>query len=273
MKRRTPGLLVFVWLLCAHLNAQAPSFEVASVKVNKTNQPQSLPPMQPGRVTLISRTLRDLIQFAYSTIESPLHELQIAGGPEWVSRDRFDVDAKMEFAKSGPEGANLVRQMMRKLLEERFQLIVRNDKRQLPVYELVVARADGRLGPGLRRRPSSDCAGKISRGGPPPDPNGTTPLCGYLSGLRGNITFRGVPISALTRPGALTSDRIVIDQTKLTGFFDIDLVSAVETGAANQTDAPSVFTALQEQLGLRLETARAPIDVLVIERAERPIPD
>lgn len=260
------------------LNAQAPSFEVASIKLNKTGEPQSVPQMQPGgRVTLINRTLRYLVQFAYSSLESQLHELQIVGGPDWADADRFDVVAKMEDSLGPRPSANLARVMMRTLLTERFQLKLRTESRELPVYALVMARPDGRLGPGLRRRPDSDCVGFVPRPGSP-DPNGTRPLCGFLRGGalggEGTLTYRGVPIRALARPGAMTRDRLVIDQTKLSGIFDIDLTWAVEAGANDPSiELPSIFTAVQEQLGLKLEPTRAPVEVFVIDHAEKPTPD
>ncbi len=279
MKRRDIAMVALFVGLGAVLSAQAPSFEVASIKPNKTNEPQTVPQMQAGgRVTLINRTLRYLVQFAYSSLESQLHAFQVVGGPEWADTDRFDVVAKMEGSPAPvPATANLGRVMMRALLEERFGLKVRTESRELPVYALVVARRDGRLGPGLKRRPESDCAGNVPRQGPP-DPNGTTPLCGFLSGGalggQGKLTYRGVSISQLARPGALTRDRLVIDRTALSGLFDIDLTWAVEAAAGDpSTDAPSVFTAVQEQLGLKLEPAKAPVDVLVIDRAEKPTPD
>jgi uncharacterized protein (TIGR03435 family) len=278
MKRRHPAWLVII-ALGGVLHAQAPSFEVASVKPNKTNEPQAVPQMQPGRVTLINRTLRYLVQFAYSTLESQLYEFQVVGGPDWADADRFDVLARMDGSvPPGPAAANLGRLMMRSLLADRFQLEVRVESRELPVYALVMARQDGRLGPGLRRRPESDCAGPVVARPGRPDPNGNVPLCGYFSGGaqggKGMLTYRGVPVSQLARPAALTRDRIVVDRTGLTGIFDVDLTWATDVGANNpSTPGPSVFTAVEEQLGLKLEPARAAVDVFVIERAQRPTPD
>jgi uncharacterized protein (TIGR03435 family) len=164
--------------------------------------------------------------------------------------------------------------MMRSLLADRFRLKVRSDSRELPVYALVVARTDGRLGPGLRRRAEGECEQAVVRGGPPPDPTGPTPLCGFLAAnVQGNLSYRGVPISALTRPGALTRDRIVVDRTKLSGIFDIDLAPAPPDVAGNPADVPFVFTAVQEQLGLKLEPGKALVEVIVIDHAEKPTPD
>ncbi len=256
---------------------QVPSFEVASVKVNTIGNMQSVPqnPQPGGRVTLTNRTLRFLVQFAYSPFESPLHDLQIAGGPDWAESDRFDITAKMPGnPMPGIETANLARLMLRTLLAERFGLRVRTESRELPVYALVVGRPDGRLGSGLRRRPDT-CEGIVRPRLPEfkePDLKGDAPLCGLLRGGRGTLTYRGVPISSLLRPSALGGvDRIVIDHTRLQGLFDIDLTWAADSGASG--DAPSIFTAVQEQLGLKLNPTRVPMDVLVIEGAHRPSPD
>jgi uncharacterized protein (TIGR03435 family) len=134
----------------------------------------------------------------------------------------------------------------------------------------VLARPDRRLGPGLRARQDS-CEGVTPRPGLP-DLKEDRPLCGYLRGGQGTLSYRGVSISSLLRPSAIGGlDRIVIDQTRLQGHFDIDLTWAVDTSAS--ADAPSIFTAVQEQLGLKLEPTRAPLEVLVIDDAQLPTPD
>jgi uncharacterized protein (TIGR03435 family) len=105
-----------------------------------------------------------------------------------------------------------------------------------------------------------------------PDLKGTEPLCGLLKGGRGTLSFRGVPVASLLRPSVLGGlDRVVIDQTGLQGLFDIDLTWAVDASAP--TDVPSIFIAVQEQLGLRLTPTRAAIEVVVIESAQHPLPD
>ena len=142
---------------------QAPSFEVASIKVNKIGNEQSGPqnPQPGGRVTHTNRTLQWLVQFAYSTFESSLDERQIAGGPDWADKDRFDITAKMPGNPApNPETANLARLMLRELLAERFALKVRTESRELPVYALVTARPDRTLGPGLRFR-ADRCEGVV----------------------------------------------------------------------------------------------------------------
>jgi uncharacterized protein (TIGR03435 family) len=253
----------------ASLHAQ--SFEVASVRVNKSGEPQAAPFQPGGRVTLTNRTLRYLVQFAYSTIDAPLQELELVGGPEWVDRDRFDIVAKMPGSPlPEPATANLARVMLRTLLAERFQLNIRKQPRDLPVYALRPARADGRLGQGLRRRSEPNCDWFVPGRGMP-DPSGPAPLCGYLRGGQGTLTYRGVTIARLA--SSLRLDRLVVDETQLTGLFDVDLAWSTETAGVAANDAPSIFTAVQEQLGLKLEPKRADVDVFVIECAQQPTPD
>ena len=218
--------------------------------MNKLGDPQSGPQMQPGgRLTLTNRTLRYLVQFAYSTLELPLHDFQIVGGPEWEIRTD-STTAKMEgHPPPVPAIANLARMMLRGLLYERFQLKVRAESEGVPVYALVVNRPNGQLGSGLRFDRTAANALCRRQG---PDLKGSTPLCGYLRGGQGILNCRGVPISSLFRPNALGGlDRLVIDRTNLQGIFDINLTWAVDTTAAD--NAPSIFTAVQEQLGLKLE--------------------
>jgi uncharacterized protein (TIGR03435 family) len=227
--------------------------------------------MQPGRVTLTNRTLRSLIQFAYS----PIERSHILGGADWTDTIRFDVLAKMH---SGPNAdranADAARLMLRHLLADRFQLKVASESREMPVYALMLVHEDGRLGPGLRHRPDLDCDAFVPRPGPPPDPAVSGPLCGFFRGGPGVLTHRGVKISALAQ--SLSSgrvDRPVVDHTQLSGVFDVDLTWAVEPNAANANEPPSIFTAVREQLGLRLNPTRAAVDVIVIEDARLPTPD
>jgi uncharacterized protein (TIGR03435 family) len=276
-RRRLAEIVVIAIGLSTVVMTQAPSFEVASIKVNKIGNEQSVSqnPQPGGRVTLTNRTLRFLVQFAYSSFESPLHDFQVVGGPDWVDGDRFDIAAKMPGDPiPGVETANLARMMLRTLLSERFKLVVRTEERELPVYALVLARPDGRLGPGLRPRADS-CEGVVRQRLPEfkePDIKRDAALCGFLRGGKGTLNYRGVSISSLLRPSALGGvDRIVIDQTRLQGLFDVDLTWAVDGGTS--TEAPSIFTAVQEQLGLRLQPTSARMQVVVIHDAQRPSPD
>jgi uncharacterized protein (TIGR03435 family) len=258
------------------------AFEVASVKPNKSGPAagQFLRGQPGGVVQVGNMTLRDLITWAYQ-----IQGFQLVGGPEWLPNDRFDITASAgrDLPATGFGAVAPAMLMMRALLVERFGLGVHGETRELPIYALVIARADGRLGPGLRRS-ATDCAALIKAGAsgtqpvpPPPGPDGR-PRCG-LTGRSGAIMAGGYPLSQFTRFLAPQVQRVVVDRTGLTGDWDIDLAftppqAAGSTDpAASDPNSTSLFTALQEQLGLKLEPARGPVEVLVIDRVERPSPD
>ena len=166
--------------------------------------------------------------------------------------------------------------MMRNLLTDRFKLVVHREQREMPVYVLVTARADKTLGP--RMRPVDvDCAAEVARamaarrgGAPPPSDPNKMPLCGMRT-RPGNVMARGTTLQQLTRNLSQFLGRAVVDRTGLNGTFDLDLEWSPEQTA--DATGPSIFTAVQEQLSLKLESQRAPVDVLVIDRVERPSPD
>jgi uncharacterized protein (TIGR03435 family) len=182
---------------------------------------------------------------------------------------------------------------MRSLLAERFKLSVHREKRELPIYELVLARSDGKLGPELRPS-SADCRAIIearkAQGQKPDLPKaGERPQCGARVGF-GELAAGGQPLLELIALLSSTVQRNVVDRTGLSGNFDIYLKWTPDqlpprpaglpadqplriNGLAIDPDGPSIFTALQEQLGLKLESAHGPVDVLVIDHVERPSPD
>ena len=253
------------------------AFEVASVKPNNAGPAAGQSLNSQGDTIVVSNmTVRDLITRAYQ-----VQGFQIVGGPGWISNDRFDITAKAgrDLPPTGFDGVPPAMLMMRALLEDRFRLVVRPESREMPIYMLVVARADGQPGAGLRRS-QNDCATLVKaaggRGGIPPGPDGR-PRCG-LTGRSGMIMAGGYPMSQLVRYLAPQVQRVVIDRTGLSGDWDLDLTFtppqlAAGANAPLDTDTPPLFTALQEQLGLKLEPARAPVDVVVIDRVELPTPD
>ena len=190
--------------------------------------------------------------------------------------------------------------MMQTLLRDRFKLIFHSEKRELPIYALVVPRSDGRLGPGLKRIPDDECPPPGSRrgagpGGPPPpaaspfDPNAVA-SCGSTIFGPGRLLAHGVPINMLAQslanlPAITSFNRPVTNLTKLEGFYDFDFRFTNEFGrgvppptsgpaavpnAIVPGDEPALFTDLQEQLGLKLNPQRATLDVLVIDSIDRP---
>ena len=250
--------------------AQSPplSFEAASVKPNKSGDNNSQ--MKAGRngaVTVVNGTVKSVIRAAYGVESS-----QIIGGPAWLDVDRFDINAKAE----GEVTEARLTAMVQSLLADRFSLVVHKETREMPAYLLVLARPDGKFGPQLSRS-DVDCAA-LAHGGTPPAPGPATvasqgrPIgpCSLRFGA-GTIAARSNTMESIARGLTGSADRVVVDRTGLTGVFDLDLVWTPNPTA--EQSGPSIFTALQEQLGLKLEASRAPIDVIVIDRVEQPTPD
>jgi uncharacterized protein (TIGR03435 family) len=267
-----------------------PAFEVASVKPNKSGDGRVLLGVQPGgRFTATNVTLRMLIRNAYQ-----LQDFQIAGGPGWLNDDHFDIVAKAPDGTPPPlpPGSgqpSLIQLMMRALLADRFKLALHDETREMPIYALVLARNDGKLGSQLQQS-TADCSpGRGARGnapsGPPPDfAAGTRPTCGIRIGP-GQMAGGGFPLAQLANTLAQFVQRVVVDRTGLTGNFDFDLSWTPDQLPQGQPppgapplppidpNGPSIFTAVQEQLGLKLESTKGPVNVMVIDRAEPPTPD
>jgi uncharacterized protein (TIGR03435 family) len=241
------------------------SFEVASVKPNKSGDQGGRTELQPGgRLRAVNVTVRQLLLRAYG-----VQDFQIVGGPGWVGSDRFDIDAK---APQGEATAETMNVMLRNLLVDRFKLTVHRETRDLPVYALVLARSDRRLGPKLA--PSKvDCDAvaeeAIARGGaPPPVKAGEAPPCSIGFSGQGQMSVRSKPMADVVRVLSQLTQHVVVDRTGLAGGFDFDL-SWSPDAAADQS-GPSIFTAVQEQLGLKLDSQKAPLEALVIDRIEPP---
>ena len=263
-------------------SAQAgPTFEVASVKPNKSGDQRVMMQLPPnGRITATNIPLRMLLRQAFD-----VQDFQIVGGPNWIASDRFDIVAKApDGMTTGPEQ---IRPMLRALLADRFKLVTHHETREMAIYSLVLARADGKLGPKLSAA-KVDCEARFSaarRGGPPPEcPAPGQPIeCGFMMG-GGNMNVGGMPMLELARALSPMVGRIVIDKTGLKGRYDFQLAFAPEgrgfgPGPAGaepppaDPNTPSLFTALQEQLGLKLESERGPVDVVIIDRVELPTED
>jgi uncharacterized protein (TIGR03435 family) len=275
--------------------ATRPEFEVASVKANKSEQGRGSFVPRPDRFTETNVTLRQLIQGAYG--RRAFDTRQIVGGPGWIDSDRFDVTAKIKdgagnllqlYVTDGKGSPGLAYLMLRTLLEDRFKLAVHSDVRELPIYALVLARTDGRLGPKLVRS-DIDCDKALAEqadamlktGRLPARPPGQGPPCstgGPPGKFQGNdVTmqmFADALTSSVNRNSLVSAsvNRVVVDRTGLMGNFNLSLEWAPDELSAD-CGGGSIFTALQEQLGLKLEPTRGPVDVLVIDHAEKPTPD
>jgi uncharacterized protein (TIGR03435 family) len=270
------ALLISAVSAHAQTPADAETFEVVSVKV-RTEAAGGQSATSPDRYTRMNVSLRGLIQDAYG-----LQAFEIAGGPEWAAGNvRFDVLAK---AASVPTREQL-RVMLQHMLRERFALRTHRETREMPVYVLRLARADGRLGENLTKT-TVDCAvieAERLRTGEKlvPLKAGERPVCRIF------LTARPRPGGALTLHHQSSGtdsrefanwlapylSRTVIDRTGLSGDFDIDLSFSPGGNAAPADETVSIFAALPEQLGLKVDAERAPVDVLVIDSADMPTPD
>jgi uncharacterized protein (TIGR03435 family) len=244
-----------------------------------------------GRFVAQQQSLRDLVTLAYK-----VRELQIIGGPAWIGSDRFDVNAKAnrELPPSSPTGEiGPLERMLQYLLADRFKLVAHPETREMPIFALVPARSDRTLGEKLRPT-SIDCAAQFAEraraGQPGPLLAGDRPTCGMVVSPW-SIRIGGGPLSQLTMVLTQMTNRFVVDQTGLIGNYDVDLQwtpTGVRMNRPPGGDGPpgppipvpppdanaaSLETAIQEQLGLKLDPQRGPVTVLVIDRADQPTPD
>jgi uncharacterized protein (TIGR03435 family) len=256
----------------ASILAQSPSpasrsFEAASIKINNSGQLRTDARVLPsGRVELTNRTLKVLIQTAYV-----LQDFQIAGGPDWLNRTRFDIVATAGRTVSQAE----LQLMLRGLLAERFRLSVHTEPREMPIYALTRLGGDGKLGARLRASDLDCVAVRLA------PPSAQSQPCGFdVAG--GSVIARGFPLSRLVNSLSMMLGRTVVDRTGLTGTFDFDLTWTPDQTPQQQPppgdppvdpNGPSIFTAIQEQLGLKIESARGAVDVTVVDRAELPTED
>ena len=282
---RSALALLLVAALVSHIAAQNLAFEVASIKRNTTGFViGGPPPVVRGRITMNNVPVLTLVARAYAKVSLPI---EITGLPAWAQSDRFDVAIQADPAAT-PEQ---LEQMWRSLLVDRMKLAAHYETRDRRGYDLVLARTDGKLGPELK--PSTlDCpAADPSQPPPRPSPallsaarpgSAITPdverelmsIC-RLSMNVGNTTYAGgADILAIIRALQLsgTIREPIEDKTGLTGLYAFKLTFAhgAPGGAPTADDAPSAFTAVQEQLGLRLEPATQHAQVIVVDHIEPP---
>ncbi len=248
-------------LLLGQQTASKATFEVVAIKRSASLDAGGTLGLLPGgRFRAINFDVRTLVAVAYRTRPPrTLDKSQIVGGPDWMGTTRYDINAKVGSQLASTidvpgRAPDLMPKLVQSLLEERFKLKMHYEKRESPVYILVVASKDGRLGPQLRpttaecQKDRTKCA---VRG-----------AAGHFSG--GNVTPETLA-TMLSNPAG----RLVFDRTGLKGTFMVDLDWAEDPGS----DKPSIFSAVQEQLGLKLESARESVDVVVIDHVERPMED
>ena len=242
--------LTFPCLLLASavcVGAQTPSFDAVSIRPNVTGGGMNSIRATPGRVTMTNVNLRKVILNAYGIPDDRVYAL---AGPEWLGMDAFDITATFPASQAG----NAIREMLKTMLAERFHLVLHTETRQAPNYSLVVVKSGPKIKP---------TAGSDPR----------------TSSRPGHFEATKITMKKFADLIGHEAGRPVTDATGLEGVYDFTLdwspaaglrLDAGESGApAPAAGGPSVFTALEEQLGLRLESGKGPIEVLVVDKVER----
>jgi uncharacterized protein (TIGR03435 family) len=254
------ALLFLIGIASAQSPAVRPEFEVASIRPNTSGVDRMTwdgPPHR-ARFTATNVDLKTLIRLAYK-----LKDSEISGGPGWIGSDRFDIAASLPGSKPT---ADQSRSMLQTLLANRFKLEVHRETREIPVYALLPVRN----APKLPEAREGTCVEFAPDGTPPPQSR-LAPCGGFVSGPN---LLAGGRISMTQFVDALGNimDRPIIDKTGYTGTFNVRLEFAAQSTrppADAASDRPSIFTAIKEQLGLKLESQKGPVEVLVIDRVER----
>ena len=263
-----------------------PAFEVASVKPGNPDAagPLRLPMILApggGRFTASNATLRDLVLRAYE-----LFDAELDGGPDWQRSRRFDIQAKAEDPAAGMDA---MLPMLKALLADRFKLKVHTERREMPIYALVVARDDGQLGANVTRS-TADCSNakqrELAETRAKAGPGAVAALLQKGQGLpcaimpvparvAGSMTMRanGRAMADLAQFLTPATGRMVQDRTGLSGLYDWEMTYDRGGPPPRPSDSPSLMIALQEQLGLKLESVRGPVEILVIDSAALPEPD
>jgi uncharacterized protein (TIGR03435 family) len=262
--------------------AAPPSFEVASIKPNRSGDMRMGIRFQPGRFNASGATVKQLITLAYD-----VRDFQVSGGPSWISSDKYDIDAKEpdalaeELAKLPPDQRReKMGLLMQSLLADRFQLRVSHGTKELPVYALVIAKN----GPKIQEAKPGDSYPNGMKGR-----DGRALGHGGMIGMApGQLTGQGVPLVFLVQQLAQQLGRRVLDQTGLKGNYDFTLKWTPDQSSAAMlqgppgggpgpdnapppdSSGPSIFTAIQEQLGLKLESTKGPVETLVIDHVAQP---
>jgi len=277
------AILVFAGAAGPSLRAQAtaatPKFEVASVKPCKADTGSGVRTgnfngSSPGRLIANCMPLKALIQQAYLIFANGRYQfvnflaVPVEGAPDWVQSARYTIEAKAE----GPQTEEMTKgPMLQALLEDRFQLKTHRETREVPVYELTVAKGGPKLQPFDGSCTPVDFAKTPQLPTPPKAPGECRNVFG-TSGPNSTSYYRGISVDdfATHRLGVGTVGRPVINKTGITGRFDIHLEFTPDRNADKPDAGPSIFTALQEQLGLKLIPAKGPGEFLVIDHVERP---
>jgi uncharacterized protein (TIGR03435 family) len=263
-----------------------PAFDVTSVKPNNSGSGQiGMVPAGGGGWRASNVTLGMIVRIAYQ-----LQDNQIVGGPKWLFDDRFDILGS--GSAPGREGALFPK--LQTLLVDRFRLVTHTEKRELPMFALVLAGRDRKIGPKMQPSTAADCPappGPGARGNsPPPGQMSQAQMlrCGIVFGP-GRLSGGNLSMAQLATNLSRIVGSMVVDNTNLAGNFELTLEYAPDPNMGGRSDfqglppplarerppieGPAIFSALQEQLGLKLEPTKGLVDVLVIDRAEKPTAD
>ena len=250
--------LAMILGVAAGVGLAQPAFEVASIKPNHSGDRfPSLGPTTGGKFNVKNATVMFLLHTAYR-----LDEFRIAGLPAWANTERFDITAKAADGNATPDQ---IRQMIQTLLQHRFQMTVHREDREQQRYALVVAKN----GPKLQKAKSDTCADN----GTPNNPCG-----GFRIYKRSQMWGNTVTMAQFAAELTYMMERLVVDKTGIPGLFDIRVEWTPEQFGAEPGDAvradepnPTLFTAVQEQLGLRMQSEKGPVEVLVVDKLSRPV--
>ena len=242
------GLLILTASsVLGQVSASSPVFEVASVKPADPAASGSRTNTNQGTLAMTNVTLKQCILLAYH-----IQGYQLSGGPPWLDTARYDISAKMDASAeqlAGQAARDRVATMLQKLLADRFQLVVHRETRQVAGYVLTAAKN----GPKLKQVPDDDRT-STSTG-------------------KGKVSARRIAMPEFAALLSRLLDRPVRDMTGLAGVFELTLEWTPDENQGspeNRLAGPTIFTALQEQLGLKLESQKGPVEFVVIDRAERP---
>ena len=255
--------------------APAPTYEVASIKPAAPGQiGRFIRPTPGGRLNANNITLKDLIQIAYR-----IQSFQVTGGPAWLGSDGFDIIAKAE----GDPPLNQFPELLRPLLADRFALKFHRETKDLPVYALVAPNDKGKATPSLALAKEGACTVRDPTKPPPGPGEPPTLYCGNIYGGFKELHGQAVTLANLVPILSRMLGRTVIDKTGMTAKYDINLEWTPDQSQlslmqlppdvpmpAFDPNGPSIFTAFPEQLGLKLESQKGPVEVFVVDHAEKP---
>jgi uncharacterized protein (TIGR03435 family) len=247
LKKLLPLLFV---IQLAEAQTPTPAFEVATIKPAASSSDGhthiNYPPND--RFSATNITLLSLMQWAYG-----MPEKQILNGPAWLASSRFDIQAEADIGDrmkslTSEQGNELKRRMVQSLFAERFQLKVHSETRVLPSYDLVLIKGGSKL-------QQSEASGKSIGVG------------------RTHFNGQGLGMTSIAEELSKITGRVVVDKTGLTGRYDFKLLWSADDAPPTDGDPPTLFTAIQEQLGLKLESAKEPVPVLIVDHVEQPSPN